>query len=394
MICLKSVNNFFHFLCGKSSSLEVSPVIIFSFALAGLGLSYVLNRILLRFTTNLGTRKTGEVRFATTAKPSMGGFAFYIIFLLGFLSALFLFPEYLSAYTRETAGLFTACTLGFLLGLFDDAYNTRPALKFTGQFVCGMILVFSDLYINIVPPGIPGSMTYNTIFTLIWVIGMMNSINMLDNMDGIATTSSITILLSVLFVIFFLGINEVFYSLVLACVVGALLGFLIYNWHPARMYMGDTGSQFLGILLAVVGSRFLWPYRSMDPEILQIKQFLIPGLVFLMPVADTATVFMRRIARGQSPFVGGADHITHHLAFLGFSVPLVSIFFGVMGLISIFGVYLVLSIEKWTFVYSYLVIAYCLGVFLLLQLLYDLGAKKKPLHFDEPVNEEPGNPSS
>lgn len=369
--------------------MEISITIVLFFIIGSIWLSYVLNRILLRFSTNLGTRKSGEVRFASTAKPSVGGFTFYIIFLLAFLCALFLFPQYLAAYTRETAGLFAACTLGFLLGLFDDAYNTKPALKFTGQFICGMILVFSDLYINIVPPGISGSMTYNTIFTLIWVIGMMNSINMLDNMDAVATTTSISILSCGLFVVLYLGLNDVFYTLVIIAVIGSLIGFLIYNWHPAKMYMGDTGSQFLGILLAIVGSRFLWPYRTADTEILQIKQFLIPGLVFLMPVVDTVTVFMRRISRGQSPFVGGADHTTHHLAFLGVPVPWVAVIFCGMGLLSMLGVFLVLYIEKWTFVYSYLVIAYCLAVFLLMQLLYDLGSKKKPLTLESEAKELP-----
>jgi UDP-GlcNAc:undecaprenyl-phosphate/decaprenyl-phosphate GlcNAc-1-phosphate transferase len=369
--------------------LEISITIVLFFIVGSIWLSYVLNRILLRFSTNLGTRKSGEVRFASTAKPSVGGFTFYIIFLLAFICTLFLFPQYLAAYTRETAGLFAACTLGFLLGLFDDAYNTKPALKFTGQFICGMILVFSDLYINIVPPGISGSMTYNTIFTLIWVIGMMNSINMLDNMDAVATTTSISILSCGLFVVFYLGLNDVFYTLVIIAVIGSLIGFLIYNWYPAKIYMGDTGSQFLGILLAIVGSRFLWPYRTADNEILQIKQFLIPGLAFLMPVVDTVTVCMRRISRGQSPFVGGADHTTHHLAFLGVPVPWVALIFGGMGLFSMAGVFLVLHVEKWTFVYSYLVIAYCLSIFLLMQLLYDLGSNKKPPTHEVDTNELP-----
>jgi hypothetical protein len=121
------------------------------FCISAFVLSLVLNNIFLRFSTNLGTRSTGEVRFASTAKPSVGGFTFYIAFLLCFISIILAYPEFLLTAKRQTAGLFAATSLGFLLGFADDDYNTNPVLKFTGQIACGIILVFSDIYIPLLP---------------------------------------------------------------------------------------------------------------------------------------------------------------------------------------------------------------------------------------------------
>ncbi len=341
-------------------------------------MSIGLNRLLLKFSTNLGARETGEVRFASTATPSLGGISFYIIFILGFLSILFLYPEYLLENTKQTAGLFTASTLGFLLGFADDAYNTNPTLKFIGQIVCAVVLVFSDLYIPLVPDVIQGAFFWNTLFTIIWVVALMNSLNMLDNMDAITTTVSISILIIALIVLSINGFEDVFLSLLIIIVLATLYGFLRLNWHPASMYMGDTGSQFIGVFLAAVSIHLFWNFKDNSNQIIQIKQFLIPLLAFMMPIIDTTTVFIRRLLRGHSPFVGGADHTTHHLAFLGVRIRWIAVIFGFLNLISIVGIVLILNVQNWHYYYNYIVITYFLLLFLFFQFLYDLGAKKKP----------------
>ena len=137
---------------------------------------------------------------------------------------------------------FASCSFGFFIGLIDDANNTNPLLKLTGQIVCGLILVFSGIIIDLSP-----SVTWNAIVTLIWTIFLMNSINMLDNMDGL--TSLIAV--SILGVIIEFNTEISFVSIISFSIIGAIIGFLYFNWTPAKIYMGDSGSQFLGILLSV-----------------------------------------------------------------------------------------------------------------------------------------------
>ncbi len=349
------------------------------FILSAFTISILLNRLLLKFSKNLGTRKTGEVRFASTAKPSLGGITFYIVFLLSFISALFIFPDYLLSNTKQTAGLFMATTLGFILGFADDAYNTNPALKFMGQTICGIILVFSDVFIEIIPTEVNGGFTVNALFTIIWVIGIMNSINMLDNMDAITTTISISILIITVLTLKKLEVDDAFMKLILYSTIACLLGFLIYNWHPAKMYMGDTGSQFLGVLLAFLAIKYFWNHRVTGPkELFQLKQFLVPLLAFIIPIIDTTTVFIRRIGRGQSPLKGGIDHTTHHLAFLGLPVPIIAIVFFIINTLSIIGISMVLQSASWKYIHTYMVIGYFLFLFIGFQFMYELGAKNKP----------------
>lgn len=277
--------------------------------------STMINGLFLKFSRTLGIRQTeGQniVRWASTAKPSVGGFSFYILFLISASAyAIFRFSGQ-NEFNLPLVGLILSCSLGFLLGLADDAYNTVPSLKFAGQLLCAVVLVSSGIVIELTD-----SFALNAVFTVGWVVGIMNSINMLDNMDGIAATVSAMIMLGCLSV---QEVDRHFFSVqtfMMIGVVGAIVGFMVYNRNPAKLYMGDTGSQFLGVLLAGMSITLLWNHRNPSVGGLQFKQFLVPALAFVMPVMDTMTVFIHRLRRGQSPFVGGKDHTTHHLAYLG-----------------------------------------------------------------------------
>lgn len=350
--------------------------IAFIFVISSFFITLLLNSLLLRFSKNLGTRTSGEVRFASTSKPSLGGITFYIVFLLAFLSALFVFPEFLVQHTLKTAGLFIAATLGFILGFTDDAYNTNPTLKFVGQAICGLAMVFSGIFIPLVSPDIQGSFVYNALFTMFWVIGIMNSINMLDNMDAITTLISISICIIALYMLFFLGVKDNFSPLIILSVIACLIAFLFSNWHPAKMYMGDTGSQFLGVFLSYVSILFLWNFKANTREVIQVKQFILPVLAFIIPIIDTSTVFIRRLARGQSPFKGGVDHTTHHFAYLGLKVPYIGVIFFILNTLSLGLIYVLVNIKNYTFLYTYLSLAYFFGIFIVIQVLYEIGDRK------------------
>lgn len=314
----------------------------------------------------------GAIRWGSTSKPAVGGFSFYIIFLIS-ISVLGVVPlEDESYFNKQLIGLLAACSVGFLIGLADDAYNTNPLVKFIGQFTCANLLVTTNFQILLTP--VP---ELNYTITVIWIIGLMNSINMLDNMDGITTSVSISILTGAVVLILLNGdINNV-YLVIMLGILGALIGFLFFNWHPSKIYMGDTGSQFLGVFLAAVSILFFWNYRESYAGFIELKQFLIPMLLFIIPLIDTTTVVIRRLARRQSPFVGGKDHITHQLAILGLSDRWVAIVLWSISIASIFLVALIYkSLDSWQFGYTLIMIGYFVLMFAIFQVLYNMAQKK------------------
>jgi UDP-GlcNAc:undecaprenyl-phosphate GlcNAc-1-phosphate transferase len=156
--------------------------------------------------------------------------------------------------------------------------------------------------------------------------------------------------------------------------VAALIGFLFYNWHPSKMYMGDTGSQFLGAFLAAASIHFIWNIRDVNGPEFQIRQFTTPLLVFAIPLIDTTTVSIRRLMRGQSPFVGGKDHITHHLAFLGLKDGTVTLVYLIISIISASLIILVNVKHIETKYANAISIGYFFVLFMLIQLMYQKNA--------------------
>jgi UDP-GlcNAc:undecaprenyl-phosphate GlcNAc-1-phosphate transferase len=161
-------------------------------------------------------------------------------------------------------------------------------------------------------------------------------------------------------------------------VLGGLCGFLYFNWHPSKIFMGDTGSQFLGVFLAACGIEYLWGYKDHNGDILELKQFVIPMLMFIVPLIDTITVTTRRLMRKQSPFVGGKDHITHMLFFFGFKERKVVLILISISLFSIpLCVLLLGGVIEWTGMVTFCAFAYFAVVFTAMQLVYNVGAKRK-----------------
>jgi len=249
-------------------------------------------------------------------------------------------------------GIFTAVTLGFMIGLADDAYGTKPLLKFLGQLSCGLILIASGIFIHITP-----YMWLNYLFTLFWVVGIMNSINMLDNMDAVTTTTSILIIIAALILIVLYHDFTNIYVMMMLGVLASLLGFLYFNWHPSKMYMGDTGSQFIGFVLAAFSIIYLWNFEN-NGTIEPTRNILLVLAAFVLPIADTFTVTINRIIRGISPFVGGKDHTTHHLNYLGCNDMQVGFIFVALSLSSAAVVCWACMIPAWSTINTVLLATY------------------------------------
>ncbi len=319
--------------------------------------SFLINGLFLKFSRTLGVKDQDEsmVRWSSTSKPALGGISFYIIFLFSIACYSILFEAV--AYVNDIVrflGVMAACSLGFVAGLADDAYNTRPFLKFFAQFSSAIILIATGTSINI-----SGIMAIDHFLTILWVVGLMNSINMLDNMDGITTTVSISVILAVIYMLVSKGEVLSLYFITMLGVLSALIGFLYYNWSPSKMYMGDTGSQFLGVFLAAIGILYLWNGHAEVNFRIQTKQFIVALLVFIVPIIDTTTVTINRLLKGQSPFVGGKDHTTHHLSYIGLSNSQVTLsFFGLSLLSVVFLIIIDQFIERWELLHFWLFLGY------------------------------------
>lgn len=239
------------------------------------------------------------------------------------------------------------------MGLADDAYDTNPVLKFSAQVFCGIILIYTHIYIQLFQ-----NVYLNYLLTMLWVVGIMNAINLLDNMDAISSIASLNAMVTILcLLIIGKQSDSVFFTLILGT-ASALSAFLLFNWWPSKMYMGDTGSQFLGAFMAAVSILFLWG-TSPEPILPGSKRILSALLTFALPIIDTTIVFINRISKGTSPFVGGKDHTTHHLFYLGIKEPRIAVIYSIYSGISLLCVvFMNKYIQNWSLLYCSIFAAY------------------------------------
>jgi len=321
------------------------PVIFLVFFFGMLIISLAITGLLLKFSTNLGSKNEGDqVRWAATTKPAFGGVSFFIIFLASIVFYSIFFGNSQILLNAKFLGLLIGTSMGFMMGLADDAYNTKPFLKFVVQFLVAIIFIATGNVIS--------TFQYewlNITLTILWVVGMMNSVNMLDNMDGITASVSIIICAAAGMVLVF---GERYTDIDLILIVGVISGiggFLYYNWNPSRMYMGDSGSQFLGAFLAGIGMTYFWNAPDYYGQLIPEKQLIIVALIFIIPLADTTTVSINRLLKGKSPFVGGRDHTTHHLSYMGLSDRHVAMLMVFISIITLgLSVLIINNIQNWT----------------------------------------------
>ena len=239
----------------------------------------------------------------------MGGLAIF----LGFLLSVLLFAE----ITPQLRGMLLGSVIIVVLGIFDDIYSLPAMFKFVVQIVAALVAVFSGNVIQTLSnPNIFSSDLYWDLGVLsipvsvIWIVAITNAVNLIDGLDGLAcgvsTISSMTLL------VISLVVSDAPAAILMAALAGSCIGFLPYNLNPAKIFMGDTGSTFLGYVLAVVSIQGLFKFYT-------IISFAVPFLMLGLPIFDTCFAFIRRIAHGQSPMHADRSHVHHRLIDMGFS---------------------------------------------------------------------------
>ncbi|MDZ4823115.1 MAG: MraY family glycosyltransferase [Flavobacteriales bacterium] len=293
--------------------------------------SLLLWLLLKRFRSVGITNKSLDIknRWNSSQKSTLGGIVFFIAFLIA--------GTWVCSASDQPVAIIDYCfflggTVAFATGLWDDVRRISPLRKFLGQCVTAAIFIIG------VQHEIP---SWLMVLLFVWMVGMMNSFNMFDNMDGVATSVAIAALLPLL-------LRDGFHPAPVL-LLSALLAFLIFNWYPAKVFMGDSGSHLLGYVLASIpflnamSMQYLFDgfdAPTIDYGISQIQSPVLECLMILtalaVPLVDTAVVIINRISNGVSPARGGKDHTTHSLNYIGISTRWICIIIFLLGTFAAF----------------------------------------------------------
>ena len=284
--------------------------IIFALAVAFV-ISFVATPVVRSFAKQVGAIDVPDKKrhIHSHPIPRMGGLAIF----LGFLLSVLLFAN----ITPQVRGILLGAILIVVVGAIDDVMNLNAWLKFCVQIVAAVIAVLSGVIINVVsnPLLITGEQAITVGIlavpvTILWIVGVTNSVNLIDGLDGLACGVSAIASLSMLVVSMLVSDANSNVAVILAALCGGCLGFIPYNLNPAKIFMGDTGALLLGYVLATASVIGMFKFYA-------IVTFILPALA--VPLSDTIFAFTRRIMRGQSPFHADRGHFHHKLLDMGLS---------------------------------------------------------------------------
>jgi UDP-GlcNAc:undecaprenyl-phosphate GlcNAc-1-phosphate transferase len=285
---------------------------IAAFALTGL-LTWPVRALAIR----LGAMDAPNLARKSQAEPVpyLGGLAIALGITVVTFVAVFVGDQNENLTDLAFTVLVPALSLG-LMGLVDDLRSLSPWPRLITQSLVGSVVAFIIVQGGTI--GTPfGTSTLNTAVTIFWIVGICNSINFFDNLDGAASGAVAIAALGVFFIAFDRGQELV--SALSIVTAGATSGFLMWNKSPAKIYMGDAGALFLGVIISVATIR-------VNPGIVPTwKSLLIPIMLLAVPLLDTCVAVFSRLARGLSPLTGGKDHLSHRLVRAGLSRPMAAI---------------------------------------------------------------------
>ncbi len=265
--------------------------------------SFLLTILCLPLVRRLATRwgcvaLPKKERWHTRPTPTLGGVAFFV----GFIPAvLFLSPDPLAV-----APFFIVVTQMFAVGIYDDLRQINPATKLIGQIICAATAIFFGYSLHFFT-----WLPLDALLTAAWIIGLTNALNLLDNMDGLA--GGIALIAALYLAFLFNQQGDTQHAVLALAIAGAVAGFLLYNFYPASVFMGDAGSLFLGASLSLLTVQA----NGQASNILSLVA--VPTCILLVPILDTTLVTITRLLRGQSISQGGKDHASHRLVILGLS---------------------------------------------------------------------------
>jgi len=286
-------------------------------------------------------------RWHKSPTAQLGGIGIFLSFII---PALIFIP-----LNKLTIGIFLCATSIFALGLYDDLREVKPYKKFIFQIILTIIIILFGIKIKIIP------FAYIAIpLTVFWIVGITNALNILDNMDGLSC--GISFVASICIFIYAIQNSLHLVALFSSILSGTAIGFLIFNFNPAKIFMGDCGSLFLGFLLSIVTILGTWQEAT---NLLFV--IIVPLFILVIPIFDTTLVTFYRKKHGQFVSKGGKDHSSHRLVFLGLSEKKAVLL--LMGISLFFGILIIFlsSLDFFTTLILFSVLFVCLlffGIFL------------------------------
>lgn len=235
-----------------------------------------------------------------SAMPKLGGLAIFFGFLLGYM-----------LFCKQTPQMISILIGGIIIlifGIFDDIKRLPASVQFVGQIISACVVVF---YGNIVMQEISAYGLYLNFgvfapyLTILFIVALMNCLNFIDGLDGLAGGIATIFFVTISIIIAYTGIYNGLDASLSLIMIGATLGFLIHNFHPAKIFLGNSGSMFLGYMISVIS---LLGFKNVT-----ITSFIIPVLILAIPILDTLFAIIRRILKGESPTQGDDKHLHHQL---------------------------------------------------------------------------------
>jgi UDP-GlcNAc:undecaprenyl-phosphate/decaprenyl-phosphate GlcNAc-1-phosphate transferase len=230
--------------------------------------------------------------------PLLGGVAIYLALVM----ALIFFGDLF--YVTQLLAILLGGSLIAVAGAWDDKYNLPPVLKITGQVAAAGILFLSGVRVEFLHNG-----WLNLAVTVFWVVALSNAMNLLDNMDGLS--GGVAAIASAFFFLLAVMNGQYLVAVLAAAMTGACAGFLVYNWRPAHIFMGDAGSLFLGFVLAAAAIKLRFPGHP------DVVTWMVPVVVLGLPIFDTGLVTISRLRRRLPVYRAGRDHSSHRLVAMG-----------------------------------------------------------------------------
>ncbi|RFU68312.1 undecaprenyl/decaprenyl-phosphate alpha-N-acetylglucosaminyl 1-phosphate transferase [Peribacillus saganii] len=268
--------------------------------------SIIITPIVKKFAIKIGaTDKPNHRKVHQKIMPRLGGLAIYISFIIGLLI--------LNPYNASAIPIIIGSVIIIVTGVLDDLFELSAKIKLLGQVAAALVVVVAGGvqvdYINLPFDGQIHFGIFSIPLTIIWIVGVTNAINLIDGLDGLAAGVSSIALITISAMAFLKG--DIFVLSVALIVLGSTLGFLVYNFHPAKIFMGDTGALFLGYIIAVLS---LLGFKSTT-----MISLIVPVIILGVPISDTFFAIIRRIVHKKPLGAPDKSHLHHCLLRVGFS---------------------------------------------------------------------------
>ena len=324
--------------------IDIQINIYFS-AFIALALSIFLNYLIFNYTKNTNYKKnTNEIRLSKRSVPPLGGIAIALSFLIS-----------VRLFGQADPDFITISFFGVLiatLGALDDFYNLNWKIKLVFQILFVAIpIILLNIFLNFESMiGIDLNNLLNIFISILWIVLLINSINFIDNMDGLAVVITGGICIQVILLTYIFSQNKL--TDVSVILLFTMLGFFIFNFPPAKLYLGDSGSLFIGFLLGFISILFTWNNSGN-----QILSYILSPIIlfFTIQLLDFIVIMHYRISKKISPTTGGTDHISHRLLAQGYTEKIVLLLFFIYSVVNFILIICFVMLEGWLSVFSFLV---------------------------------------